>query len=107
MIDLILIGCQIVECDKAFAPQPLEKSDDAKVTASPLGKTTKVRAQTKDLESAVGRDKQTQQSPKARIRVVSGDLLNPCDDAYHPESDDDDERCDQALVKKTIVFVAE
>ena len=77
------------------------------VTASALAKTTKVRAQTKDLESAVGRDKQTQQSPKARIRIVTGDLLNPCDDAHHPESDNDDERRDQALVKKAIVFVAD
>ena len=77
------------------------------VTAPALAKTTKVRAQTKDLESAVGRDKQTQQSPKARIRIVSGDLLNPCDDAHHPERDNDDERRDEAFVKKTVVFVAE
>jgi len=76
------------------------------VAASALAKTTKVRAQTKDLESAVGRDKQTEQSPKARIGIVAGDLLNPCDDAHHPESDDDDERRDQALVKKAIVLVA-
>ena len=77
------------------------------VTASALAKTTKVRAQTKDFESAVDRDKQAQQSPKARIRIVSGDLLNPCDDAHHPERDNDDERRDQAFVKKTVVFVAE
>lgn len=77
------------------------------ITAAALAKTTKVRAQTKDLESAVGRDKQTQQSPKARIRIVTGDFLNPCDDAHHPESDNDDERRDQALVKKAIVFVAD
>jgi len=77
------------------------------VTAPALAKTTKVRAQTKDFESAVGRDKQTQQSPKARVRIVTGDLLNPCDDAHHPERDNDDERRDQALVKKAIVFVAE
>lgn len=77
------------------------------VTAPALAKTTKVRAQTKDFESAVGRDKQAQQSPKARIRIVSGDLLNPCDDAHHPERDNDDERRDEAFVKKTVVFVAE
>jgi|GEM_PF-3028250 len=77
------------------------------VAASALAKTMKVRAQTKDLESAVGRDKQTEQSPKARIGIVASDLLNPCDDAHHPECDNDDERRDQALVKKAIVFVAE
>ena len=107
VIDLKLIGCQIVYGDKAFAPQTFEKLGNAMVTASVRAQTTKVRTQTKDLESAVGRDKQTEQSPKARIRIVAGDLLNPCDDAYHPESDNDDERRDQALVKKAIVFVAD
>jgi len=89
------------------APPALLVTGLAGMGQTHLLREMKVRAQTKDLESAVGRDKQTKQSPKARIRIVTGDLLNPCDDAHHPESDNDDERRHQTLVKKAIVFVAE
>lgn len=105
--DIEMFRRQIIQIDKSLTAHAFENLRDAPVAASALSKTAQRGTQPKYFEAAISGDKQAQQRPEARIRIVARDLLDPGNNADHPESDDDNERGNQTLIEEAVVLIAQ